>query len=94
MKKKYLRHTSVAMFALRAFQSLFSLTLLVFAVHQTIVSIARGEAQVPLRGANIIVTTETPDWFLVVLLAWLVACALLAFVASLIVRQFVEALRN
>jgi hypothetical protein len=47
-----------------------------------------------LRGADIVVTTADPDWFVIVLLIWVLITALMAFVAFVFIRQFIEALRH
>jgi hypothetical protein len=93
-KKRYLRHTPRSVLALRALQSLFGIGAVAVGAHRTATGLLKGEVQAPLRGADIVVTTASPDWFVIVLLIWVLLTALMGFVAFVFIRQFIEALRH
>ena len=91
---RYLRHAPFGTLLLAAFRVAGCFGAVMLCAGRIGRAILTGEIKVPMRGASIIVTTASPDWFALAILAWLLITVFFVFLTVLFARQLVETHRS
>jgi hypothetical protein len=94
VKARYLKHTAVGPKLLGIFRVAFCVSALVLCLARAIQGVRTGEVEAPLRAASLVVTTASPAWFAVILLAYCLMTVMFAFCSYVFAVRLVDDFRT
>lgn len=96
MKKtpRYLGHTPVGRKLLGVCRVLFCMIGAGFSLARVVQGLRTGQVEAPLRGSHLMVTTDSPAWFAVVLLAYCLMAVMFAFFSYVLGKWLIEDFRT
>ena len=91
---RYRKHTSIGPKLLGVFRVTFCVSAFVLCLTRVAQGVRFGEVEAPLRAANMQVTTSSPAWFAVVLLAYCLMASMFAFLSYAFAKQLIKDFRT
>ena len=94
VKPRYRKHTAVGPKLLGVFRVAFCASAAVLFFARVLQGLQTGEVKAPVRGATFMVTTASPAWFVVALLAYCVMTVLFAFGTYMFAARLIDDFRT
>lgn len=91
---RYRGHTPAGSKLVGVCRVLFCMFAAGFSLARVIQGLRTGQVEAPLRGSHLMVTSASPAWFAVVLLAYCVWAVIFAFVSYALGKRLIEDFRS
>ena len=91
---RYLGRTSVGRKLLGICRVLFCMSGVGLCLARVVQGLQTGQVEAPLRGSHVMVTTDSPAWFAVVLLAYCLMTMMFAFFSYVLGKWLIEDFRT
>ena len=94
VRPRYRKHTALGPKLFGAFRLAFCVSVVVLCLARAIQGIRTGEVEAPLRAANLVVTTASPAWFAVALLAYFLLTVMFGFCTYVFAARLIDDFRT
>lgn len=94
LRPRYRKHTPIGPKVLGLFRVTFCVSGVALCLVRVFQGVRFGEVEAPVRAASIQVSTASPAWFAVVLLAYCVMTVMFAFLSYLFGKQLIKDFRT
>ena len=94
VRPRYRTHTAIGPKLLGAIRVAFCVSAVVLCLARVIQGVRSGEVEAPLRAANLVVTTASPAWFAVALLAYCLLAVMFSFGSYVFAARLIDDFRT